>query len=346
MFQALSPQRGQLPVATGGNSPVSIIGAGIAGAWQALLFAQAGHAVTLYERSDAAMTLSTSHWAGGMLAPWCEAEASEPVIGRLGIRSLDLWREHFPKTPFNGSLVVAHARDRADFERFAKLTTGHVRLDAQGLRELEPSLEGRFRDGLFYADEGHVEPRRVLPELHARIAAAGGTIKFESDAEADDLAGLVIDCRGLAARDTQRELRGVKGEMIIIETSEVEFARPVRLIHPRWPLYVIPRGDNKFMLGATSIEAEDTGVSVRSALELLGAAYAVHPAFAEARILEFGAGLRPAFPDNLPRIAIEQEKIAVNGLYRHGFLLAPALAELTLAYVARGAIDNEVMRCA
>ena len=105
-----------------GDSPVSIVGAGIAGAWQALLFAQAGHAVTLYERSDAAMTLSTSHWAGGMLAPWCEAEASEPVIGRLGIRSLDLWREHFPKTPFNGSLVVAHARDRADFERFAKLT--------------------------------------------------------------------------------------------------------------------------------------------------------------------------------------------------------------------------------
>jgi glycine oxidase len=328
-----------------GDSPVSIIGAGIAGAWQALLFAQAGHAVTLYERSDAEMTLSTSHWAGGMLAPWCEAETSEPVIARLGLRSLDLWREHFPQATFNGSLVVAHARDRVDFERFAKLTTGHVRLDAQGLRELEPSLEGRFRDGLFYADEGHVEPRRVLPELHARITAAGGTVKFDSDANADELDGIVIDCRGLSARDEQKELRGVKGEMIIVETSEVELSRPVRLIHPRWPLYVIPRGDGKFMLGATSIEAEDTGVSVRSALELLGAAYAVHPAFAEARILEFGSGLRPAFPDNLPRITIGQNKIAVNGLYRHGFLLAPALAELTLAHVERGAIDNEVTRC-
>jgi glycine oxidase len=328
-----------------GDSPVSIIGAGIAGAWQALLFAQAGHAVTLYERSDAAMTLATSHWAGGMLAPWCEAEASEPVIGRLGIRSLDLWREHFPETPFNGSLVVAHARDRADFERFAKLTTGHRRVDAQALRELEPSLEGRFRDGLFYENEGHVEPRRVLPELHGRITAAGGKIEFDHDADADNLDGLVIDCRGLAARDRLPELRGVKGEMIVVETSEVELSRPVRLIHPRWPLYVIPRGDGRFMLGATSIEAEDTGVSVRSALELLGAAYAVHPAFAEARIVEFGSGLRPAFPDNLPRIAIEEQKISVNGLYRHGFLLAPALAELTLGYVARGVIDNEVMQC-
>src|SRR6187431_3371241 len=159
-----------------GDSPVSIIGAGIAGAWQALLFAQAGHAVTLYERSDAAMTDATSHWAGGMLAPWCEAETSEPVITRLGVRSLDLWREHFPQTPFNGSLVVAHARDRSDFERFARLTSGHRRLDAHGLGELEPSLDGRFREGLFYPDEGHVEPRRVLPELHARIASAGGTV--------------------------------------------------------------------------------------------------------------------------------------------------------------------------
>src|SRR6202051_5342966 len=103
-----------------GESPVSVIGAGIAGAWQALLFAQAGRDVTLHERSDEAMTQSTSYWAGGMLAPWCEAEASEPVIVRLGIRSLDLWREHFPQTPFNGSLVVGRGRGRAGFGRLVR----------------------------------------------------------------------------------------------------------------------------------------------------------------------------------------------------------------------------------
>lgn len=331
------------------DSPVSIIGAGIAGAWQALLFAQAGHSVTLHERSDAGMTDATSHWAGGMLAPYCEAEVSEPIISRLGLRSLDIWRRELPDTPFNGSLVVAHPRERNDFERFARMTEGHRRLDASGLAALEPSLEGRFRDALFFPTEGHVEPRRVLPKLHERIVAAGGTIKFGSDVTAQDLQGLdglVIDCRGLSARDEQSELRGVKGEMILIETGEVQLARPVRLIHPRWPLYVIPRQDNLFMLGATSIEAEDTGVSVRSALELLGAAYAVHPAFGEARIVEFGSGLRPAYPDNLPRIGVRGGKISVNGLYRHGFLLAPALAELTLGYIERAQIDNEVMQCA
>ncbi len=329
------------------ESSVSIIGAGIAGAWQALLFAQAGHDVTLHERSDENLMLSTSHWAGGMLAPYCEAEVAEPIISRLGLRALDLWRRELPDTPFNGSLVVAHPRDRSDFERFARRTSDHQRLDAKGLAELEPSLAGRFRDALFFPAEGHVEPRRVLPKLPARIIAAGGTIKFNSDVTAEDVDGLVIDCRGLAAREEQPELRGVKGELILIETDEVSLSRPIRLIHPRWPLYVIPREDHLFMLGATSIEAEDTGVSVRSALELLSAAYTVHPAFAEARIIEFGSGLRPAFPDNLPRITIgRNNRIQVNGLYRHGFLIAPALAELTLSFVERGQIDNEVMRCA
>src|SRR5439155_21458600 len=192
------------------DRPVSVIGAGIAGAWQALLFAQVGHAVTLHERGDAAMTDSTSHWAGGMLAPYCEAEVSEPIISRLGLRSLDIWRRELPDTPFNGSLVVAHPRERNDFERFARMTQGHRRLDAANLAEIEPSLEGRFRDALFFPTEGHVEPRRVLPKLHERIRAAGGTIRFSSDVAAAELDGIVIDCRGLSARDEQPGLRGVK----------------------------------------------------------------------------------------------------------------------------------------
>ncbi|GAB1717093.1 MAG: glycine oxidase [Nitrobacter sp.] len=337
MFQATREIRG--------DSHVAVLGAGIAGTWQALLFAEAGYAVTLHERGGDTMTQATSHWAGGMLAPWCEAEVSEPLITRLGLRSLTMWREHLPDTPFNGSLVVAHSRDRSDFERFARMTSGHRRIQDDDVSGLEPSLDGRFHEALFFPDEGHVEPRRVLPELHTCIRAAGGRIEFNSAPEPADIESLAIDCRGLAARDAFPDLRGVKGEMVIVETDEIALSRPVRLLHPRWPLYIIPREGNRFMIGATSIEREDDGVSVRSVLELLSAAYAVHPAIGEARIVEIGSGLRSAFPDNLPRIAIGKDRIAVNGLFRHGFLLAPALAELTLGYVARGEIDNEVMQC-
>ena len=80
----------------------------------------------------------------------------------------------------------------------------------------------------------------------------------------------------------------------------------------------------------------------RSALELLSTAYALHPAFGEARVIGFGADARPAFPDNQPRIVVKNDHIYVNGLFRHGFLLAPALAELVAAYIDSGATHPEV----
>ena len=325
---------------------ITIIGAGIAGLWQALTFARAGHAVTVHERGDEAMTAAASHWAGGMLAPWCEREAAEEVIVALGSRSLALWRRALPDVPFDGSLVVAHSRDRVDLERFAAMTDQHLRLDAAGLAALEPALEGRFREALFFAGEGHVEPRRVMPALRRLIAEAGGRIRFGTTTEPEAVEGWVIDCRGLAARNgTARPagLRGVKGETVLVETDEIRLSRPVRLMHPRWPLYVVPRADNRFLIGATSIETESGGVSLRSALELMSAAYALHPAFAEARIVELGSALRPAFADNRPRIARDGRVISVNGLYRHGFLIAPALAELTLALVEGEGPSPEIL---
>jgi glycine oxidase len=132
-------------------------------------------------------------------------------------------------------------------------------------------------------------------------------------------------------------LRGVRGERVLIQTSDVSLSRPVRLLHPRQPIYVVPQGHRRFVVGATVIEREDDGpMSLRSALDLLGSAYALHPAFGEASVLEMGAGVRPAFSDNVPRIIIEDtgRVIRVNGAYRHGFLLAPVLARAVADYLS------------
>lgn len=323
----------------------TVVGAGICGTWAALLLAEAGLAVTLHDRDEPSLRESTSHWAGGMLAPGCESDGAEPIVVRLGRRSLDLWRRHLPETPLEGSLVVSHPRDRGDLDRFARQTTGHETVDAARIAELEPALAGRFASGLFFAGEGHVEPRLALPALRSRFEALGGAIRYRSEPATGPADGLVVDCRGLGARDIFPDLRGVRGETILVETADIALTRPVRLMHPRWPLYVVPRARNRFLVGATSVESEDlSGVRVRSALELLTAAYTLHPAFGEARIVELGAALRPAFPDHAPRIEVRGERIAVNGLYRHGFLLAPALGEIVADYVVHGTRENEVMR--
>ena len=115
--------------------------------------------------------------------------------------------------------------------------------------------------------------------------------------------------------------------MLYLQTPEIALSRPVRMLHPRHPIYVVPRNDHRFMVGATMIEAEDDGpISARSLMELLNAAYALHPAFGEARVVETGAGIRPAFTDNVPRVVDKEDGLAIAGMHRHGFLLAPAMA--------------------
>lgn len=152
-------------------------------------------------------------------------------------------------------------------------------------------------------------------------------VEFRFAADARHVSGFdrQIDCTGMAAADDR--LRGIRGEMLILHTPDISLSRPVRLLHPRFPVYIVPRADHHFMAGATMIESDEVGpVTVRSMMELAGAACALHPAFGEAAIVEMSAGVRPAFADNLPRIETLGNGVAINGLYRHGFLLAPAMA--------------------
>jgi glycine oxidase len=324
------------------NQSIAVRGAGVVGLWQALTLARRGHDVALYERSAQAFADACSLYAGAMLAPRCEEESAEAVIGELGTRGIALWRETYPGTIANGTLVVALHRDRAELDRFARMTGGHQRLSPAELASREPALADRFAGALYYPEEAHLAPEAALRFLLDQVQTEGVALRFgEADAPRD--ADLVIDCRGLAARDRLPTLRGVRGERIVVRSREVELARPVRLLHPRFPLYVVPWGDGLYMIGATVIESEETGpISVRSALDLLSAAYALDPAFAEAEIVRQGAGARPAFPDNRPRIITTKGYIYVNGLYRHGFLLAPVLAELAAAYIETGATHPEV----
>lgn len=319
---------------------ITVVGAGILGLWQALTLARRGHRVTLVDRSDNPLDTSASRHAGAMLAPDCEAESAPDIVRDLGQHGLALWRASYPGVVNGGSLVVASARDQADLKRFAGMTRGHRRLDGAEIAALEPDLGDRFQTALHFANEAHVATPEALTFLLDAARSAGVDVQFGRMAAPASTDQITIDCRGLGARDDLPTLRGVRGERLLIRSTDVTLKRPVRLLHPRHPLYVVPWGEGRYLVGATMIEREDDGpVTVRSALELLGAAYALHPAFGEAEIIETAAGVRPAFPDNVPRIHIKHDgkTIFVNGAYRHGFLLAPVLAEAVADYIETAA---------
>ena len=149
-------------------------------------------------------------------------------------------------------------------------------------------------------------------------------------------AGVVVDCRGMGAGRDWPQLRGVRGEIARLHAPDIELRHMLRLLHPRYSVYVVPRAARRLVVGATSIESDDRSeVSVRGALELLSSAYSMLPALAEARILEFSTQVRPALPDNRPAFRYHRERrlLRINGLYRHGFLLTPTVVEEALAVV-------------
>lgn len=300
-----------------------------------------GHAVEVIDPAGAPGPAACSWWAGGMLAPHCERESAEEPVERLGLPALDWWERHAGGVTRAGTLVLALDRDHGELTRFARRSGGEPRgLTGAEIGALERDLAGRFGAGLFYADEAHLDPRAALATLRDRLAARGVTI--QAAAPAGDPA-VTIDCRGLAARDALADLRGVRGEMLTLRCPEISLSRPVRLLHPRIPLYIVPRGDGVYMLGATMIESDRRGaVTARSLLELLSAAYALHPAFGEAELVETGADARPAFPDNLPRLRRRGDTLHANGLYRHGFLLSPALAGMAADHLETG-VTPELM---
>ncbi len=340
-----------------------IAGAGVLGRLLALRLAREGWRVTLFDRDDAQGTHSCTWTGAGMLSPYCEREAAERLITDLGIYSCDRWPDllrELARPVFyqeKGSLVVAHPNDRDELERLRRRVLERaVRADqmrevrGDELRELEPELGGRFAVGLYFPLERHLDNRELLAALGESFPAAG--VDFRPRTEVTSLAphalttgrdrheaDWVFDCRGLGAAADLPDLRGVRGEICYLHAPDVHLRRPVRMMHPRYSIYIVPRANHVYLVGATMIESDDLGpTTVRSALELLTAAYSVQPAFAEARLLETSVNCRPGFPDNHPRFMVSDGLMRINGLFRHGFLISPALVDFALGYLQRGEI--------
>ncbi|ANT63428.1 thiamine biosynthesis protein thio (plasmid) [Salipiger sp. CCB-MM3] len=296
---------------------ISVLGGGVAGLCAALALAERGLEVELIVPEGAPPP--ASKLAGGMLAPFCEGESAPPEITRRGRAALGWWRARTASFRQSGTLVLAPPRDRAELTRFARATTGHALVDPG---TLEPELSGRFASGLFFAEEAHLDPGAAMADLRTALNARG--VRMHGGAPS----GRIVECRGMGARDRLPDLRAVRGEMLELHAPGVRLTRTIRLLHPRFACYIVPRAAGRYMIGATMIESADPGpVTARAVMELLSAAYTVHPGFADAALVTVGAGLRPAFPDNLPALRRTPGRIHLNGMYRHGFLMAPVLAE-------------------
>lgn len=333
---------------------IGIAGAGLMGRMLACQLVDAGHKVTLFDRDPIAQGSAAGFTAAGMLTPYAEVESAEPIVYELGMRSLQLWPELIkkfsPMPRFNsrGSLVLAHPSDIGDLRQFQtqvqrKLSPSDKQLQTVSttqIQQLEPELGHHFAQGIYLPEEAWVSAEDFMAASSEYLLARDVDWHFQcevTDIQAHTLKtadhtwtfDIAVDTRGTGAKPQWQQLRGVRGELLWLQAPEVNISRLVRLMHPRYRLYLVPlMKDDLYIVGATQIESDDrSAISVRSCLELLSAVYSLHSGFAEARIVKTATNCRPALMDNLPKAEIRDGLIRINGLFRHGYLLAPAISE-------------------
>jgi glycine oxidase len=310
---------------------IAIVGGGLLGRLLAWRASRAGLLVVLYDAASRAGEGSAAWVAAGMITPSAEAVDADPEIVAMGRRSLSLWPQWIAELPEpvfyrdDGTLLLWHREDAGEARRFERLLASRdvqanlVHVDAARLNELEPALDSRSQQALYLPGEAQVDNRALLKTLALALEETSVLCHWQTFVSEDALpaAGIVVDCRGMGARRDLSQLRGVRGEIVRLDAPDVELCRMLRLLHPRFSVYVVPRAEGKLIVGATSVESDDRSpVSVRGALELLTSAYSILPALAEARILEFATQVRPALPDNRPAFFyhLGRHVLRINGL--------------------------------
>jgi glycine oxidase len=311
----------------------------------------------------------TSQFAAGMLAPIAEVTPGEEPLLHLGMASAQLYPE-FVAALLDasgadgvgytrcGTLLVARDADEAEaLERELELRHRFglrvERLRPSEARRREPGLAPALRLALDVPDDHAIDPRALIPALAAGVRAAGAEVRESASVESvalvgDRVAGVVLSDGSRVRADhvvvaagvwsseiggipepLQIPLRPVKGQIMRLHDP----AGPglLRRVIRMGPSYITPRGDGRYVLGATSEERGfDTTVTAGAAFELLRDASELVPGISELVVDEFAAGLRPGTPDNLPVIGPSE----IGGLHwavghrRNGILLAPITAEL------------------
>jgi len=291
-------------------------------------------------------------------------------------RTHDRTVSEFPKISFKGTLILAHGQNVDELREFQRRIDQKIgsfpinRLNQKELSELEPSLAQTFERGLYIPQEGHVNTWSILDQLAENLLTAGviirenshvtevspGTVTFHDQEEFNKTIhfDMVFDCRGFGAKKDIHGLRGVRGESLIIKLPRnvqqtLTIGRPVRILHPRYPIYIVPRTPEILVVGATMIESESLEpITVGASLEIMTALYHTHEAFKYASILDTVTALRPTLSHHHPRIFVEPGLMRVNGLFRHGFLLAPVVAKTAIACYQKDPLSprhKEIVYC-
>ncbi|MBN9286490.1 MAG: hypothetical protein BGO43_06590 [Gammaproteobacteria bacterium 39-13] len=337
---------------------IGIVGAGIVGRLLAWHLCQQDCEVHLFCRGSLEGEDACSFIAAGMISPFSEQEFLQSEWHHLGEKALAWWPRILATLPDkvfyqdNGSLILASSRQKSYLNHYIDKIWRQLNIKVPVLTEkeivsFEPELTNFI--GCYLPQEARIDPQQLFAALNIFLINEGVVyhpfheVEFISAKrikanQAEFIFDKTIDCRGLGAKTMLPTLRGVRGELIYCQALNVNIQHQIRLLHPRYPCYIVPRENHTYVIGATQIESESNApMTIESALALMTAAVGVHPGFHEANITALHARSRPTMPNHFPYCAEVEGIMHINGMFRHGYLLGPILAE----QVARKILENE-----
>jgi glycine oxidase len=360
------------------STDVIVLGAGAIGTAVAWRCAQRGLRVTVVDPAPADGAWRT---AAGMLAPVTELHYAESALLRLNLDSLARYpafaaavseRSGLP-TGFRACGTVSIAWDGADLAGLRDLAAFGRRLGLDSclltgreLRELEPAVAPGLPGALLAEHDHQVDPRLLHAALRAAASADG--VRFVDgaprvDVVGDRAVGVTLDdgtvlSAGhvvLAAGAWSGRVDGVPAAAVPAvrpvkgQTLRLRLPGPARLSHvvrgtvKGSPIYLVPRADGEYVVGASSEEVGfDTQPRAGAVYELLRDAQSVMPELGEAVLVDVSTGLRPGSPDNAPLIGPSgvDGLIHATGHYRNGILLTPVTADGVAELITTGALPD------
>lgn len=358
---------------------VAIVGGGVIGLAIGWRLATAGCPVAIFERGEAGHGASWA--AAGMLAAGIEAEPGETALYALNRRSQELWPGFAAELEAasgmavgyrdEGTVVTALTRDdaaqlRFNYEFQRSLGIPLDWLSAAEARRHEPHLHPNLVAAVLSRADHQVDNRLVVTALRRAFLAAGGVLHEHSAVSAVDIAagrvagvvlgetrhaaGIVVLAAGAWSPEiaglpqaARPPVRPIKGQMLALR---MDAAAPL-LRHVVWgpKTYLVPRGDGRLIVGATSEERGfDPNLTAGGVFALLEGAWRTVPGIEELAIDEMWVGFRPGSRDDAPLLGPSgvDGLVMATGHHRNGILLTPVTADAISRFILSGVLDETI----
>ncbi len=275
-----------------------------------------------------------ARWLIRFMLAMNEKQTQSAIEALVGLSQVSLEKyaklgQEFPEIGYQGKGLLMVAQSAAgvsaaseEMERVADLNVPGKILNADEIRDLEPSVTGAIKGGVYFPKEAHAEPLKVVQALAEKARRLG--VKIQENIEVTDFIIENNKIKNLIAQKSEYKaesyvlatgswshqiakklnlripILGGKGYSMIIEPLTVQPKIPLMLIEKK--IAITPREGSLRIAGTLELVNQDFSITERRVKAILRGSREFLPVPEKVEMKELWRGLRPCTPDGVPLI--------------------------------------------